>query len=123
MEIICPVLLMFILVYARTAISIEPAEKFDVYQLKVPLYPTAHLLENNTWTTQNFQTTKQAADMLSFLEFANYSAALSAPGLGILYHPLLDPIGPNFLNPPNCYPRKNRYGSPLVAYINQDNQI
>lgn len=61
--------------------------------------------------------------MLSFLEFANYSAALSAPGLGILYHPLLDPIGPNFLNPPNCYPRKNRYGSPLVAYINQDNQI
>jgi hypothetical protein len=58
MEIICPVLLMFILVYARTAISIEAAEKFDVYQLKVPLYPTAHLLENNTWTTQNFQTTK-----------------------------------------------------------------
>jgi hypothetical protein len=52
------VLLMFILVYARTAISIEAAEKFDVYQLKVPLYPTAHLLENNTWTTQNFQTTK-----------------------------------------------------------------
>lgn len=49
---------MFILVYARSAIDIEEAPKFDVYQLKIPVYPTAHLNENGTWTTENFEITK-----------------------------------------------------------------
>lgn len=61
--------------------------------------------------------------MIPFLEFANYSAAISAPVVGTLYSPLIDPFGPFYFFPPHCYERKNRYNSPIVAYIPQGNQI
>ena len=121
MEIICPILLMFIIVWARTQISVEQAPQFDVYQLKKPIYPIAHLAENGTWHTENYEITKQGAEMIPFLEFANYSAAITAPGVGTLYQPLIDPFGPFYLQPPHCYARRNRYGSPLIAYIPQNN--
>ena len=51
LEIICPILLMFIIVWARTAIDIVDAPEFDIWQLKKPIYPTAMLNEEDEWTT------------------------------------------------------------------------
>jgi hypothetical protein len=43
MELICPVVLMMILVYARTQVATQLVGNFDIYQLKKPFFPTAVL--------------------------------------------------------------------------------
>ena len=123
LEIICPILLMLLIVWARTEIQILEVPTFDVYQLKKPFYPVTQLNENNTWSTVNFDIAEQGAEMIPFLEFSNYSTAVDVPGVGTLYSPLIDPIGPYYFYPPHCYEKKNRYNSPVVAYIPQGNQI
>lgn len=58
-EILCPVFLMFILVYIRTQVEPYLVGEFDLYQIKKPFYPTA-LLDPATgnWSDSNFETTR-----------------------------------------------------------------
>ena len=122
LEIVCPILLMLILVWARTQILVTSTPAFDFYYLKKPMYPTSSLI-NDTWTDQNFEIAKQGAEMIPFLEFANYTPAVQVDPLGTLYTPLLDPISPYYFWAPHCYTTNKRYASPKIAYIEQGNQI
>ena len=54
-EILCPVLLMFLLVYIRTQVQPYLVGEYDVYQIKKPFYPTATLdPTTGNWTDSNF---------------------------------------------------------------------
>lgn len=53
LEILCPVVLMFFLVYIRTQISTTLVGNFDISQIKKPFFPTATLGEDNNWTNTN----------------------------------------------------------------------
>lgn len=61
--------------------------------------------------------------MIPFMEHTTYLAAVEVPGVGRIYEPLIDPLGPYYFFPPHCYERKNRYNSPVIAYIPSGNQI
>ena len=56
------------------------------------------------------------------MDYTEYMGKVDIQGQSI-YEPLLDPIGPFFFFPDHCYKRNNRFGSPIIAYVGQDNQI
>ena len=67
-EILCPILLMLILVWARMEVDVEDPIDFDIYQLKKPFYPTAQLnLQTNEWQDANINATRQGVDMTPFM--------------------------------------------------------
>lgn len=41
MEIVLPILLMAVIVWARTQVNIMMSEDIDIYQIKKPFFPTA----------------------------------------------------------------------------------
>lgn len=51
-EIIAPILLMFILVYARYEIDPETIADYSLYSLRHPLYPAGKLSDNGTYTIE-----------------------------------------------------------------------
>jgi hypothetical protein len=122
LEIICPIILMFIITWARTQVTVITSQEYDIYQIKKPMYPTNARNETH-WSNTNYEATKQGLDLIPFMQHNNYTPAISFPVLGTVYEPLVDPIGPYYFFPPHCYARTNRYVSPIVAYIPNGNQI
>lgn len=117
MEILLPIFLMMIIVWARSEVDVLMSPEIDIYQIKKPFFPTAYLQENGTWTDMNYEVTKQGFDMIPFMEHNTYFPAVDIPSVGTVYEPLIDPLGPFYFFPPHCYERKNGYSSPIVAYI------
>jgi hypothetical protein len=67
-EILCPILLMLILVWARLEVDVADPIDFDIYELKKPFYPTAQLnLQTNEWQDANINATRQGVEMIPFM--------------------------------------------------------
>ena len=120
LEIICPIILMFIITWARTQVLVVTSQEYDIYQIKKPMYPTNTMNETG-WTNTNFDATKQGFDLIPFMQHNNYTPAIEAPVIGTVYEPLVDPLGPYYFFPPHCYQKTNRYVSPIIAYIPNGN--
>lgn len=56
------------------------------------------------------------------MQYNNYISMIELQNQAI-YEPLLDPLGPLYFFPDHCKERSNRFGSPIIAYVAQDNQI
>lgn len=68
-EIICPLLLMFILVYARSRIDLVNQENFSLYSLRRPLYPIAKPEINDKFTFSISDQVRQGQNYEEFLKY------------------------------------------------------
>ena len=117
LEILCPVVLMFLLVYIRTQISPTLVGNFDIYQIKKPFFPIATIGKDNNWTNTNSDIGLQGVQISNFLGYTEYKPAFKS-GNQVLYNPLIDPLGPYYFFPPHCFQTSSkRFSSPIIAYI------
>lgn len=124
MEVVCPIVLMFLLVWARFAITPSYFNSEDIYLLKKPFYPTATLdASSGAWTSENYFTTQEGIDQIPFMKFTNYSSVIEINETESFYSPLIDPLGPYYFYPPHCFNDAKKDTSPIIAYVFEGNQI
>jgi hypothetical protein len=65
-EIICPILLMLILVYARTQVDVTNSEDYSLYSLRRPFYPIAKPEIGNKFVVSLVDQQRQLDDYRDF---------------------------------------------------------
>ena len=55
--------------------------------------------------------------MTSFMKHTDYVSIIDTESVPEFYNPYLDPLGPFFLFPKNCFGKKLGTYSPLIAYV------
>ena len=122
-EMLCPVMLMFVLLYFRYKITTEYVGEFDITLLKKPFFPTTGWNSTtNLFDNSNFAATKQGLKVKDFMNYVNYTTSTQI-GDQAVYSSLTDPLGPFYFFPPHCSGSSSRFASPIIAYVNQENQI
>lgn len=123
-EIFLPAVLMFMLCYLRTIYEPLFIGNFDVYQLKKPFYPTTRFnADTGNWSSTNFYNTELGLDLVPFMKHSDYVATVDLDNTTSFYNPMLDPLGPFYFFPSNCYGNKLAYYSPVIAYVATGNQV
>lgn len=109
-EILCPVMLMFVLLYFRLKITTELIGDYDITLLKKPFYPTSVLFNKTSgqFDNSNFAATKQGLKLKNFMNYANYTTSTRI-GEQAVYSSLTDPLGPYYFLPPHCYGSGGRF--------------
>jgi hypothetical protein len=89
----------------------------DIFQLKRPYYPPVILdPESGNWSSSNFNLTSLGVDLIPFMNHTDYISNLKFQSADF-YNPLIDPLGPFYFFPPNCFGKFVNYNSPIVGYI------
>ena len=79
-EIICPVILMFILVYARTQVDPVEQDDFSLYSLRRPFYPVAKPEIGNKFAVSIADQERQLNEYRDFFEYMDgYNVNLTVP--------------------------------------------
>ena len=79
-EIICPVILMFILVYARTQVDPVDQDDFSLYSLRRPFYPVAKPEIGNKFAVSIADQERQLNEYRDFFEYMDgYNVNLTVP--------------------------------------------
>ena len=79
-EILCPVILMFILVYARTQVDPVDQEDFSLYSLRRPFYPVAKPEIGNKFAVSIADQERQLNEYRDFFEYMDgYNVNLTVP--------------------------------------------
>ena len=79
-EILCPVLLMFILVYARTQVDPVEQDDFSLYSLRRPFYPVAKPEIGNKFAVSIADQDRQLKDYREFFDYMDgYNVNLTVP--------------------------------------------
>lgn len=121
LECACPVLLMLILVWSRTAFDVTTTGDIDLYMLQTPFYPAAKLdSETDTWSVTTSQMLQKSVELLDFFTYTEYPVVTALNGT---YNTIIDPKSPYNWMPEHCYQPKEGYNSPYVAVILENNVI
>ena len=79
-EVLCPVILMFILVYARTQVDPVDQEDFSLYSLRRPFYPVAKPEIGNKFAVSIADQERQLNEYRDFFQYMDgYNVNLTVP--------------------------------------------
>jgi hypothetical protein len=100
-------------------------EDLDIYQLKKPYYPTTLWDESvGNWTMTNYDNTQLGLDLTPFMLHADYVSVMSKDKEeGAIYNPFLDPLGPFYMFPTNCFGKGLATYSPVIAFIDNGSEL
>ena len=92
-EIMAPIFLMFILVYARYEIDIETIEDYSLYSLRHPLYPTGTPSEIGGFQVELTDIPEQMTDMDGFMKYVDYANVNTTVNVPVNVTRVLDVLG------------------------------
>ena len=124
-EIGVPIVLSLILLIIRFLMKPIHVEDLDIYQLKKPYYPTTLWDESvGNWTMTNYDNTQLGLDLTPFMLHADYVSVMSKDKEeGAIYNPFLDPLGPFYMFPTNCFGKGLATYSPVIAFIDNGSEL
>ena len=92
-EILAPIMLMFILVWARLEIDPETINDYSLYSLRHPLYPTGKPGANGTYSIEIADIPAQMEDMDGFMKYVDYTNIDTTIKLPVNVTNVLDSLG------------------------------
>ena len=144
-EIVCPVLLMLVLVYARYITVPEEMDSLKISALRHPIFPPSKPNEDGKFDISWTNAIENTIDYNSFMRYTQYTnlkqnitlpenitRAVTNETQQIVidtYFPPIDPLGPYLFYPRQCYATKGeveigrKHASMMIAYVKQGNSI